>query len=655
MRNRIGAVLVAATGALAFGATEAGAQLGFCDRAGNGRSCATLTVPLDRSGAAPGTVKLRIERRKAKRAVRPPLFLIADPGQSATSSFDSEVVDDLFGTEARSRDIFVMDLRGTGGSGALRCPALQRALPGTTDMGSVAACAAALGPRRDFYSAVDMADDIDAVRAALGAERIALYGTSYGTYVAQVYARRHPTRVDRLVLDSVVGPTGLDAFGRSSLAALPRAVESICGRRGCRRFMRDPGAVVTRLAARLEGRPLVGYVVDRRGRRQRATIDGQGLLELASVYPLVGNDLPAAVAAASRGDSAPLLRAQADLAWLLRIGLAVERARDNSMATAFATRCSDTAFPWTPTTALAARRVAVVAVADSLPQSDFAPFGRRTALSGALLDGCLEWPSSPRPAAALGPLPDVPALLLAGGADVGSPVADAQAVQALLPRSELLVVPGVSQSMTEWESGCAGRALRRFLAGGTAGRCGRPLPDVAGAIPPPPPTALRQLRKRGAPGRAGRTVTAVQRTLVDGFRALFFASFVELALREGKVDPDRPIRTGALRGGSYIATRKAFGLRRASTIPGVRVSGTLREAGPAVLRGSLTVRGRAAAHGRVKLTRRALSGTLGGRSFRVRFSFIERALGIAPSAARQAAIARLRVGPLAVRWPGAAR
>jgi len=234
VRVRFGVLLAVIGGTLSIGAAEASAALEFCERASSARSCARLTVPLDRSGTVPGTVILRVERQKAKRSTRPPLFLIAGgPGRSTTRTFDRDTVSDLFGTESRSRDIVLMDQRGTGGSGALDCPALQR---GQAKVAAIAECAARLGPRRDFYSSTDMADDIDAVREALGAEQIAIFGAAYGTHVALTYARRYPSRVDRIVLDSVHGPNGADVFQRSSMAAVPRVLNRLCGRRQCRDF-----------------------------------------------------------------------------------------------------------------------------------------------------------------------------------------------------------------------------------------------------------------------------------------------------------------------------------------------------------------------------------------------------------------------------------
>ena len=69
-------------------------------------------------------------------------------------------------------------------------------------------------------------EDIEALRVALGLDKIALYGTSYGVKVALGYALTYPANVERLVLDSVLevdGPDPLyrpDARGGPARAAL---------------------------------------------------------------------------------------------------------------------------------------------------------------------------------------------------------------------------------------------------------------------------------------------------------------------------------------------------------------------------------------------------------------------------------------------------
>ncbi|MEU4423650.1 alpha/beta hydrolase [Actinoplanes sp. NPDC024001] len=69
-----------------------------------------------------------------------------------------------------------------------------------------AACAKAGGELLNNLRTEDTVRDIDAIRRALGVEKISFYGFSYGTYLAQVFATHHPQRVHRMVLDGVVDP-----------------------------------------------------------------------------------------------------------------------------------------------------------------------------------------------------------------------------------------------------------------------------------------------------------------------------------------------------------------------------------------------------------------------------------------------------------------
>ena len=124
----------------------------------------------------------------------------------------------------------MLDQRGTG-AGALRCPALQRAM-GTSDLtvpppGTVQACARALGPNRRFYSTADTVADLEALRVALGADKLTLDGVSYGTFVAERYAIAHPDRVAGSCSTRSCRPpasTRLEVDGMSETARVLRAV-----------------------------------------------------------------------------------------------------------------------------------------------------------------------------------------------------------------------------------------------------------------------------------------------------------------------------------------------------------------------------------------------------------------------------------------------
>lgn len=109
------------------------------------------------------------------------------------------------------RDVVLVDQRGSGKSSPLRCPELEKRGP-LVEMypaDEVKACRATLEKTADLaqYSTEHAADDIDAVRRALGYYRIDLWGVSYGTRMAQVYMKRYPAHVRRVLL---AGFTPLD-------------------------------------------------------------------------------------------------------------------------------------------------------------------------------------------------------------------------------------------------------------------------------------------------------------------------------------------------------------------------------------------------------------------------------------------------------------
>ncbi len=144
----------------------------------------------------------------------PVFFLAGGPGQSAI---------DLAGTVSRMlsrfgqrRDIVLVDQRGTGRSAPLDCGdeppgrPLSEQLDPQRQLQRARDCLRQLqalphGDLRHYTTTLAMAD-LDAVRQALGAERINLVGASYGTRAALEYLRLYPQHVRRVVLDGVAPP-----------------------------------------------------------------------------------------------------------------------------------------------------------------------------------------------------------------------------------------------------------------------------------------------------------------------------------------------------------------------------------------------------------------------------------------------------------------
>ena len=204
MRHLAGILVAAVTAACPAAVSQAAVAFKPCQR-GSDIQCGTVPVPLDRAGAVPGTVKLHVERLEALGKRQGALITLAGgPGEAATPYLPDWAGTFLSGL--RNRDLVVFDQRGTGLSGALRCPRVQVPVTRTPlkQAAQAAACAQSIGPARAFYTTRDSVEDIEAVRQAIGVERIALFGVSYGTKVALAYAARYPQHLERLVLDSVV-------------------------------------------------------------------------------------------------------------------------------------------------------------------------------------------------------------------------------------------------------------------------------------------------------------------------------------------------------------------------------------------------------------------------------------------------------------------
>ena len=95
------------------------------------------------------------------------------------------------------------------------CPTLQAGL--VQEQIAIGECANQLGPSYAGYTTGEAADDLDAVRRALGLGKVFFYGDSYGTFFGQAYAARHPGSLRGLILDSAY--PGDDPYYRTLLPA----------------------------------------------------------------------------------------------------------------------------------------------------------------------------------------------------------------------------------------------------------------------------------------------------------------------------------------------------------------------------------------------------------------------------------------------------
>jgi pimeloyl-ACP methyl ester carboxylesterase len=350
------------------------------------------------------------------------------------------------------RDIVLVDQRGTGGSNPMRCISGDAG----TWLGSVlrfefdpAACENFEADPRLYTTPVAM-DDLDAVRAALGAERITLWGGSYGTRAALVYLRRHPERVRAAVLDGVA-PLSLlvpAEFGRTSAAAFDLlaedcAADAVCGgSRPIRDLLDETRARLTEAPAEVE----VAYP----GRREPVTISfGPTELGASILYalynPVTAAAVPAALRAAHAGDYAP--------AAALGAAFAAGVAPSFSVGMTLSVLC-----------------------AEDVPfdSSDEPRGADRTGFLGPdfaarLHETCAEWPAGTVAEGYRDPVTsDVPVLLLSGEADPVTPPEFAEAAAATLSNHRHVVFPDQGHGQTA--TPCGARLVTAFVeAGSVAG------------------------------------------------------------------------------------------------------------------------------------------------------------------------------------------
>lgn len=203
--------------------------------------CGSYQVFEDREARSGRTLQLKIVVLPAESKKEPdPLFILAGgPGQAATENI--KFIARTFAQVRRTRDIVLVDQRGTGGSNGLECDlygtTLQGHLGDLFPLESIRQCAERWKTRADlrFYTTEIAMADLDEVRATMGYERINLFGTSYGTRAAQVYMRQYPDHLRTVIMKGVtpIGapltvPMARDAQRAWDLLCTDCAADSAC-------------------------------------------------------------------------------------------------------------------------------------------------------------------------------------------------------------------------------------------------------------------------------------------------------------------------------------------------------------------------------------------------------------------------------------------
>ncbi len=286
--------------------------------------CGVVQRPLDpaRPTGPQLDIHFMVVPAVARRRLPDPVFLLAGgPGQSAISV--APAVLPLFTRLNNRRDIVFVDQRGTGRSAPLLCEDKHNAPlsePADTEaqLAQLRRCLTKLATIAPLNSADDLRffttpiamQDLDAVRARLGAERINLVGASYGTRAALDYARQFPQRLRRSVLDGVAPPDMvLPASGGTDAQAAFDTMLADCERSpACRRTHPSLRADWAALLASLPKQVAATHPLS--GQRETFTLDADRLLGAVRrpLYaPVLAAGLPQAISEAAAGRYEALL------------------------------------------------------------------------------------------------------------------------------------------------------------------------------------------------------------------------------------------------------------------------------------------------------------------------------------------------------------
>lgn len=409
--------------------------------------CGRLRVAADPGRPHGRTISLRITVLPAAKqpAAGALFYLEGGPGGAATASAVS--VNAFFAQVGRTRDLVMVDQRGTGGSSRLACPNRHvRATQAKAVSAYLRACFARLDADPRLYTTSVAADDLETVRRALGYGKIDLYGGSYGATLAQAYMRRYPGSVRSVVLDSGSLPDVriYDVSARNAERALDAQLARCAAVRTCERAFPHPRRQLNELLARPPRRvTLVTGKVLLRPDDIAWTVDS--LSETAESAAVI----PFAINAAVHGDYTTLASAYA-----ARIGSNLDaRAR---LVAYWVILCSE---PWA-----------------AFDPATTARFGTGSYLAQAALArarlfrrACRVVPKGVVPSAA-GSLraARVPTLLLAGSADPLDPAVNVRGWRHLFPHGRLIVVAGAGHGTIEYS--CVQGLVARFVERGSATR-----------------------------------------------------------------------------------------------------------------------------------------------------------------------------------------
>lgn len=374
--------------------------------------------------------------------------LAGGPGASAIEFYSAYA--GAFEPVRRHRDILLLDQRGTGASARMDCDVDDDIIEGAFSeervLEATRECLDELPHDPRFFTTSVAVTDLEAVREALGYGPLNLYGVSYGSRVAQHFAKRYPGSTRSIVLDGVVPPQVV--LGPEIATEAQKALDDIFARcaadEHCSERFPDLAQAFTKVRVELDEQPVRVEIPDPlTGRREVVDF---GASELAGAVRLLAYHansiaiLPLLIDAAGGGDFEPLA-AQFQM-------ISAQMSDALALGMHNAVMCSEDApfydIEATDRDALEASYIGIV-------QLD------------AIETMCSLWPAGPVDADFREPLDTaIPALLLSGDADPITPPRYASLAMVDLQRARHLI--GKQQGHGQAAIGCTPQLIGEFVA-----------------------------------------------------------------------------------------------------------------------------------------------------------------------------------------------
>jgi pimeloyl-ACP methyl ester carboxylesterase len=419
--------------------------------------CGWLIVPEVRERPQGRTVRLAVAvvRAQAPTGDPPLVMLHGGPGESGLRAFTRAVVE---GPVRVTRDVVIYDQRGAGFSQPRLCPEFQHAQAGARNLGSDAEKQVAMkdGIRRCIdsllaqgiepaaYNTGASGDDLTDLRKALGYSRWDVYGSSYGSRLAQEAMRRDPMGIRSVVMESPVtrGPATQAEFDLSFQRAVEHVFADCTSQEPCRAAFPAIEDDFYAVYDELEKTPLSVPVQD-----GAVTFDGDRLVAIIHNHVIARPgriaQLPFLVSELRRGEKA---RAAQRF-----VGFRPERTvvmtPDDATPLLRLVNCFDIAgATYREARVAALPRIREPFLNPELDQSDCALWQRRFA------DSSMQAPVRS----------DIPTLIISGRYDARTPTEHARRIAASLTRAYVLEFP--TEGHGARPVGCHASIVREFLA-----------------------------------------------------------------------------------------------------------------------------------------------------------------------------------------------